>query len=185
MIWLEKYKDKLGIRYDTFKFLFNYAYDHNLKEILETGTARGKQRLFFSKPNWKDGMSSLLFAEYIKLVNGHLWTCDIDKANIKNAQKFLKKFENIQFVVDDSVNFIKNFHKKVDIIYLDSLDGNLPGASEHQLSETLYAIKKINSGGIIMLDDKGQKTNLSIDYLIKNGFEILFENNVQVILKNS
>ena len=93
--------------------------------------------------------------------------------------------ENIQFVVDDSVNFIKNFHKKVDIIYLDSLDGNLPGASEHQLSETLYAIKKINSGGIIMLDDKGQKTNLSIDYLIKNGFEILFENNVQVILKNS
>ena len=94
MIWLEKYKDKLGIRYDTFKFLFNYAYDHNLKEILETGTARGKQRLFFSKPNWKDGMSSLLFAEYIKLVNGHLWTCDIDKANIKNAQKFLKNFQN-------------------------------------------------------------------------------------------
>ena len=79
MNWLERYKDTLNIRYETFKTLFEISHDRKLTNIVETGTARGKIKYYYFKPkiNWKDGMSTLLFAEYANLVGGLFWSCDI------------------------------------------------------------------------------------------------------------
>ena len=53
-------------------------------------------------------MSTIMFAEYAKFVNGKLHTCDISKKNIENASKVTLKLNNyINFYIDDSINFYK------------------------------------------------------------------------------
>ena len=112
MRFLDKYKKKKNIRFDSFYKTLEICLERNLKIIVETGTARGKTKFFFIKRfNWKDGMSTPIFAEYSKFVNGKLHTCDISANNINNAKKFTKNFENyIEFYVKDSLIFLKEFN---------------------------------------------------------------------------
>ena len=184
MKFLEKFNNEKNIRFSSFKKVFEIFIKRNLKIIVETGTARGKTKFFFIKRyNWKDGMSTPMFAEFANHINGELHTCDISLENINNAKVFTKKFSNkITFYNEDSVNFLQKFHKKIDLLYLDSLDGHDPNAaSEHQLKEVKEARNKLHNKSIILLDDKGSKTNLSIEYLLKNDYEIIFETNYQVL----
>ena len=89
----------------------------------------------------------------------------------------------MSFYLNDSLSFLKNFDKQIDLLYLDSLDGhNSDLASNHQLNEAKIAIKKLNKNALVLLDDKGSKTILSIDFLINNHFKILYETNYQVLL---
>ena len=184
MQFLNYHNNPKNFRFKSFEFALFEAKKRNLKTLVETGVARGKKKfLFFSKINWKDGMSTLIFSDYARYVNGSLTSCDINKNNINNAKKFTKRNkEFINFVVDDSVSFLSNFKKEINFLYLDSLDGQLDGASEHQLNEIRVALKHLNKNGLVLLDDKGAKTNLSINYMLKNGLKILNETNEQVLL---
>ena len=185
MEWFTKYKDKLGVRYPTFEKLFKIAEERKLKTIIETGTARGKSKFYYHKPkiNWKDGMSTLLFAEYVTMVGGTFWSCDIDNQNIFNAHKFTQNLSyKVNFAVADSLIFLRDLSTTIDILYLDSLDGNISGANEHQLKEAQIAESKLNEHGIILLDDKGTKTELSIPFLIQKDWDVIFESNQQVLL---
>ena len=128
-------------------------------------------------------MSSLIFSEYANYVDGHLYACDINKKNIKNAKKFTSKFkDNITFYLDDSISFLKNFKKKIDFLYLDSLDAQFSGASKHQLNEIKNSIKILHQNSLVLLDDKGQKTKLSANYMIDNGLKIINETEQQILL---
>ena len=185
MAFIDKYKDQLGIRFSTFKKLFQLAKDRNLKNIVETGTARGKNKFYYIKPkiNWKDGMSTLLLAEYSKEVGGIFWSCDIDEKNIINAYNFAKELNyKINFAISDSIIFLRDLSLTIDILYLDSLDGDIPEANEHQLKEAKTSINKMNENGLILLDDKGSKTELSIPYFKSLGWETVLETNQQIIL---
>jgi len=185
MKFLDQFNKLKNIRYDSFKKTFEICEKRNLKIIVETGTSRGKIKFFFfKKHNWKDGMSTIMFAEYAKYNEGFLYTCDISLKNIKAAKKFTKKFINhIEYNVDDSVNFLYKFKKKIDLLYLDSLDGHNPVvASEHQLEEIKNALDKLHANSLVLLDDKGTKTNLSIKFLLQNNFHILYETNYQILL---
>ena len=92
MNFLQYYNHPKNFRYKSFEFALLEAKKRDLKIFVETGVARGKQKfLFFSKINWKDGMSTLIFSDYVRHVNGSLTSCDIDKKNIENAKKFTKK----------------------------------------------------------------------------------------------
>ncbi len=91
MEFINKYNHPKNIRFESFKFTLFEAKKRGLKTVVETGCARGKTKfIFFSKINWKDGMSTMIFSDYAKHVNGKLTTCDIEKKNIKNAKKFVK-----------------------------------------------------------------------------------------------
>ena len=184
MLFLDKHENQENIRFDSFKFALEEAFKRNLKVMVETGVARGKQKfLFFSKVNFKDGMSTLIFSEYAKYVGGHLYACDINAKNIKNAKKFTNKFKrHITFYLDDSVSFLRNFEKGIDFLYLDSLDGQYPGSSEHQLNEIKNSLKNLHKNSLVLLDDKGQKTNLSINYMLDNGLKIINETDQQILL---
>jgi hypothetical protein len=184
MIFLKKYDVIKNIRFGSFKFALEEASKRNLKIIVETGVARGKKKfLFFSKINWKDGMSTLMFSEYVHLVKGHLYTCDINQKNINNAKKFTKRFKDkVTFYLDDSVLFLKNFDKKIDFLFLDSLDGQHPNAAEHQLNEIKNSINRLHNRSLVLLDDKGIKTNLSAKYMVNHGFKIINETNEQLLL---
>ena len=185
MKFLEKYNNSKNIRFKSFEETLKISFNRGFKTIVETGTARGKTKFFFIKKyNWKDGMSTPMFAEYAKFTMGKLHTCDISSENIENAKKFTSDFsEYIKFYVKDSLIFLKEFNHPIDLLYLDSLDGHDPiAASNHQLKEAQIAIKKLHDKSLILLDDKGSKTNLSIDFLTKNNFKIIYETNHQVLL---
>ena len=183
--FLEKFNNPKNTRFESFVEAFKICSERKLKIIVETGTARGKTKFFFfNYYNWKDGMSTPMFAEYVHLNNGELHSCDISEINIKNSKKFTKKFKkNIYYHCEDSLEFLENFTKKIDFLYLDSLDSHdTIAASKHQLEEIKIAYKKLHENSIILLDDKGQKTNLSIDYLLNLKYQIIFETDYQVLL---
>ena len=184
MEFLDYYNNSKNFRFKSFEFALIEAKKRNLKTFVETGVARGKEKfLFFSKINWKDGMSTLIFSDYVKHMNGTLTSCDISQKNINNAKNFTKKNkEFVNFIVDDSVKFLSEFDKDIDFLYLDSLDGQFEGASKHQLEEIKVAKKYLHKDSLVLLDDKGAKTNLSIDFMLKNNLKILNETNEQVLL---
>ena len=185
MIFLEKYNLQKNIRFQSFKETFRLSLERGLRNIVETGTARGKIKFFFFKKyNWKDGMSTTLFGEYAKFVQGKLHTCDISLKNIENAKFFTKKFSKfIRYYNQDSLIFLNEFKDNIDLLYLDSFDGHDPvKASKHQLDEVQIAINKLHNKSLILLDDKGSKTNLSINFLLKNNYKIIYETDYQVLL---
>ena len=185
--FLNKYNNIKNIRFDSFYNSLLIADSRNLKTFVETGTSRGKTKFFFiNKFNWKDGMSTIIFAEYVKYKNGKLFSCDLSKKNISNAMQFTKSFStNINFVVSDSVLFLKKINFKIDFLYLDSLDGHDKySASLHQLNEIETAISKLHKNSLVLLDDKKSKGNLSLKFLIKNKFKILNETEQQVLLSH-
>ena len=184
MDFLNKFSHHKNKRFSSFRKALEISKSRNLKTFVETGTSRGKKKfLFFSKYNWKDGMSTLIFAEYVKHINGHLFTCDINPNNIKNAKKFVKMNEEfVSFIVEDSIFFLKNFKDNIDFLYLDSLDGQDPNSSEHQLKEIEACYLKLHKNSLVLLDDKGAKTKLSLNFMLKNNFKILNETEEQILL---
>ena len=184
MNFIEDYNHPKNFRFDSFKFALNEAYKRNHRILVETGVSRGKQKLFFFvKKNWKDGMSTMIFSDYAKFTNGHLYTCDISKKNLNNAKKFIgNKNDHVTFIQEDSVNFLKNFRNKIDFLYLDSLDGQFADASNHQLKEISNAINLLNLNSLILLDDKGDKTKLSLDFLKEKKYKVLNETKHQILL---
>tara|TARA_B100000287_G_C20511224_1_gene733109 strand:- start:158 stop:721 length:564 start_codon:yes stop_codon:yes gene_type:complete len=184
MQFIKYYNNPKNIRFESFKFALNEANKRDHKILVETGVARGKVKFFFiNRTNWLDGMSTLIFSDYARFSGGFLYACDIEKRNIDNARKFtIKNSSFIEFIQDDSLNFLKNFDKKIDFLYLDSLDGQFKDAANHQLKEIQLAEKNLHKDSLVLLDDKGLKTTLSLDYMIKNNFEIINETKQQVLL---
>ena len=183
--FLNKYNNSKNIRFTSFHKALSIADSRNLKTFVETGTARGKKKFFFiNSLNWKDGMSTIIFAEFVKYKKGKLHSCDLSKKNIKSSIKFTKDFSNyIYFVVSDSVIFLKNLEFKIDFLYLDSLDGHdKNSASLHQLNEIKSAIPHLHKNSLVLLDDKKNKGTLSINYMLENSFKILNETEEQVLL---
>ena len=182
--FLDKYKNPKNTRFNSFKFALEIALKRDLKTFVETGVARGKKKyLFFLTRKWKDGMSTLIFAEYAKYVNGHLHSCDNSEKNIQNAKRFTSKYKDkITFHLEDSVSFLKNFRKKIDFLYLDSLDGQNPNASEHQLNEIKNSIKNLHKNSLVLLDDKVGKSSLSKNYMLDKGLTIINETEQQILL---
>ena len=184
MFFLNNYKHYKNIRFGSFEYALKEADKRSHKIIVETGVARGKTKFFFfTRHNWKDGMSTLIFSNYADYVGGHLYSCDIDQKNINNAKKFSQKFKkSITFVKDDSLNFLKKFKRKIDFLYLDALDGQFAEASRHQLKEIQCAEDKLHSKSLVLLDDKETKTNLSVEYMLKKNFKIINETDEQILL---
>ena len=188
MKFLEKYNNKKNIRFSLFKKALEIAIRRKSKVIVETGTSRGKKKfLFFNKFNWKDGMSTLMFSEFAHFIKGELHSCDISEENINNAKNFTKDFnDNVNFYIKDSIIFLQEFHKKIDLLYLDSFDGHdVELASKHQFNEAKAVINKLKESSLILLDDKGAKTLYSKDYFIKDGFKVLAETENQLLLSKT
>ena len=50
--------------------------------------------------------------------------------------------DELKFYIKDSIIFLKEFHKKIDLLYLDSFDGHdVEMASKHQFNEAKAVIK--------------------------------------------
>ena len=68
------------------------------------------------------------------------------------------------------------------IFFTLTLDGQFENASSHQLQEIKNSIDKLQKDSLVLLDDKGVKTKLSINFMLENSFEIINETENQVLL---
>jgi hypothetical protein len=99
--------------------------------------------------------------------------------------------DHITFVESDSVQFLKEFDKEIDFLYLDSFDyekeNPLP-SQEHHLKEIQVVYNKLKPESIVMIDDcdlpGGGKGRLAIDFLTARGWKVVFKS-YQVILIRS
>jgi hypothetical protein len=168
----------LGSRLSTMKIALSLLDSSKQNNFVETGTTR---KNYLNCPNIEDraadGGSTLIFGDYASKFGGHVWTCDINLKNIESCKIATEEYkDNITYVVDDSLNFLKNFDQPIDFLYLDSLDSSFSNANDHQLKEIESAYKNLSKNSIILLDDLGSKTSLSIPFLKeKNWCQILID----------
>lgn len=185
----QKYKEglTLGGRYETIKRALELFVEKREGKIggimVETGTTR-------MRDDWGAGMATLVFGDFCKQYNQHLFTVDIDPDALYVCQDVTKEFSTfITYVENDSVAFLQNFNQKIDFLYLDSMDcpeydaptsTRLIQSQIHQLTEMQTAIDKLADDPIILLDDNqfenGGKTRLTKVFLQERGFvEIMSE----------
>jgi len=173
--WLAKEFKHLQIvqspTYLTLKIALNLFLQNKGKTIVETGT----QRVI----NDPGGCSTLLFGAFCKRYNKKLITVDNNPEHMKTAKEATKEYAQwIVYVLEDSVKFLEQFNRTIDLLYLDSLDCPLPPADaieaqKHNLRELQAAYDKLPKGAILLIDDNnfenGGKTRLSKRYLKDTG----------------
>ena len=165
----------LAGRLHTFKIALNLLNQRGGKVILETGCVR-------EKDNWQDGQSTRVFADYARNHDTHLYTVDIKREYIELAQEIVGN-ESVTYTTMDSVKYIEDFKKNIDLLYLDSMDvpmmemlkinegyyGNMEDlsvelaqerfgelllpAQTHCLNEIKAASPKLHRGSVILIDD--------------------------------
>jgi hypothetical protein len=172
----ETYQPLLGIRYQTFYQTLMLAVARNIKNIVETGTSRQTN-------NWAgDGQSTLVFGAFAKRYGCRLWTCDINAEYIEIAKRSTAEFAgHIEYVVSDSVRFLRDFDQPIDLLYLDSFDfdprGDPNPAQDHALKEGQAALHALNTQSIVLIDDcntaHGGKGGKVIPFFLGQGWQVI------------
>jgi len=178
------HKSLIDARAKTMHTALQLMETRNVKTIVETGTARGGHMAFSG-----DGGFTIITGYWCSLNGAKLYSVDINPTALKNARTMILDYEEaIDLIEDDSVHFLKNFNKKIDFLYLDSLDfekDNPEPSQRHHLAEIEAAYDKLKPNSVVMIDDcdlpHGGKGKLVIDYLVKRGWEIVAQS-YQVIL---
>lgn len=179
-------------RWETFRMALKMMEERNVKTIVETGTARNGDENFEG-----DGGSSILYSLWAKDHGAEFYSVDIDTASLIRAKRAVGSAFGVQhkklpsylhFVCSDSIDFLQQFQKPIDFLYLDSYDYDLqnPGPSqEHHLREIQAAYHALTPQTIILIDDcglpGGGKGKLVIDFLLDRGWQIAKEG-YQVLL---
>lgn len=207
-------------RYDTFKEAFNLFSSAKGSTIVELGTIRSfvhggvegcnSDDTIFWNPDvpenwdWGAGLFSLMAAEEFDGSSVSIHTVDISSAHINRSKVVTNhKSHMITYHVQDSVNFIETFesiyHKKIDLLYIDTGDMTpIEQTAQHQLKEANAIVSSgvVPHGGLILIDDVMNpapiilsnetsllgKAKYSLPYLVENGFEILSDE-YQVLLR--
>ncbi len=160
--------------------------------IVETGCIRNTTE----ESKMGDGWSTLNWEYYAKKTDSKVYVVDIDANHLSQSKKIVPESDLIKYTQDDSINYLQNFDKKIDLLFLDSYDycgddENIRKCHEHSLNEVKAAWDKLNEECYILLDDVFSDVNwagkgeLTIPYLLENGFEKVYYIESQVLLKRN
>ena len=141
------FQHRLGVRYRTFFETLMLALSRNAANIVETGTLR-------LPGNWRfDGQSTWVFGAFAERYGCKLWTCDLMESHIGIARDRTAPFAaQIEYVVSDSVGFLRRFPEPIDLLYLDAVDfdASAPGAAQdHALREGQAALHALHEDSIV------------------------------------
>jgi predicted O-methyltransferase YrrM len=159
-----------SLKYFTLKAALNLLLQNGGKLIVETGTQRTR-----GDPG---GGSTTLFGAFCKRYRRRLITVDNNPQHLETSRECTEEFkEFIEYVLSDSVEFLRNFKEPIDLLYLDSLDcpaeGDATEAQQHNLRELKSAYKNLGVGSIVLIDDNnfanGGKSRLSKYFLLQTG----------------
>jgi hypothetical protein len=144
--------------------------------IVETGTLRNEEVTFADG----DGWSTIFFRKLVDELGGELYSVDIDPAAVAVSRKVItREFGDLKQTfhhAGDSVAFLRDFPKAIDVLYLDSMNYTGDDSSaRHQLAEIEACADKVAPHGLIMVDDISEtidhgKAALSIPFLQGRGW---------------
>lgn len=157
--------------------------------IVETGCIRNTNE----ESKLGDGWSTLNWEYYAKKTNSIVYTVDINEVHINQSKQVVPQSQYVNYFLDDSINFLKNFDKKIDLLFLDSFDycgdeQNIIACHNHSLNELINAWDKLNQKCFVLIDDVFNdswdgKGKITIPYLLENGFELVYFIDSQALLK--
>lgn len=161
------------------------------KRILEIGSARQPISHDITCHDYlccNDGHSTALFA-----ASGlELDTVDINPNVTNISLGILKKYSTkiCTATCCDGIDYIKKYNKKIDLLYLDAWDVDIPESPKKHLEAYLAAKNIMNDGCLVLIDDTdvdfckdeivparsfpGGKGRLLSEILIKDGYSIVF-----------
>lgn len=179
-------------RRDTLRRTLELLDQRKAETLVETGVARRGLTQARS-----DGASTIVFGLWASRYAAQLHSVDIDPEAIETAREELEKQEIAEYVglhVSDSVQFLKEFERPVDFLYLDSFDYDVSDpdkqreSQEHHLSEFRAIENRLHHDSIVLIDDcrrpGGGKGKLVIPYMQGRGWEVEM-NKFQVLLVKS
>ena len=158
------------------------------KIIIETGTSR--EGLKGAKSN---GGATIVFGKWAKLNNAELHSVDISKKSIKAAQNEVDNQQLADVVTihhSDSLEFLANFKKPVDFLYLDSYDYSNDlevqvKSQIHHLKEFKAIEEHLHENSIVLIDDcdlpNGGKGKMVVEYMKQKKWKVLM-NAYQILL---
>ena len=162
------------------KYLYKLKLDRTI--IVEFGTHRGSQIC----TRESDGWSTVFWGWYAQNFNAEVYTVDVSKNHIEVCKQRTKDYaQNINYHVEDGIQFLRNFTKPITLIYFDAWDYGIPNSEEKHLEAYLSIEQKPE---IILIDDVYDdeiyegKGKLLIQHAIADGYEKLFYINSQVCL---
>ena len=99
----------------------------------------------------QDGHSTAWWAQTGKEV----YSVDIDPAAIQNCVETLDKLghQNVHVLNRDGIQFLKDFNKPIDLLFLDAWDVDLPNSCEKHLEAYEVAKSKLHKYSLILIDD--------------------------------
>lgn len=171
-------------RYPSFLYTIALLNERKVKTLVETGTARCGDKNF----QW-DGGSTIVFGDWASQNNAVLYSVDLDPKGVEQAITATKSFgDHVKITCSDSIQFLQEFKKPIDFLYLDSYDfdsANPNPSQEHHLKEIVTAYPNLHKMSVVLIDDcdlaHGGKGKLVIDYLLNKGWNVVFSG-YQVIL---
>lgn len=164
------------MRFATFKQSLQLLEERKCKVLVETGTSRGGKSNCLG-----DGCATLIFGDWAKDHQAHLFSVDISAQNLANAAAALGNADSsVSLVESDSVAFLSSFSGQIDFLYLDSYDyeyRNPDPSQQHHLKEIQAAYPHLTENSIVMIDDcdlpGGGKGKLVIDFLQEKGWKVI------------
>lgn len=157
--------------------------------IVETGCIRNVTE----ESKFGDGWSTLNWEYYARKTGSKVYVVDIDENHLNQSKKIVPPSEFVEYTKDDSVHYLANFPGKIDLLFLDSFDycgdeENIKACHKHSLNEVIASWNKLNDKAFILIDDVfndqwAGKGELSIPYLLANGFKLMYYTDSQVLLQ--
>jgi hypothetical protein len=146
----------------------------------------------FSHDCCYDGHSSIILA----LESPEFYTVDINPENTAITAKIFEEFKisnRARAIQGDGIEFLKNFDKKIDFLYLDAWDVDHQDTAEKHYEAFKACESKLSHNNIILIDDtdinsatgqKGGKGALLIPYLLEQNYNMLFSGRQTCFYKN-
>lgn len=148
---LQEMLNKTHHRQQAFEIMLEHLNNTKNPLIVETGCARQEDNFL------GDGMSTLIFDQYINDYGGEFHSIDISPQNISFARSKVSAKSNLH--ISDSVRWLWDFSKSgktIDLLYLDSFDfdqSNPYPSSIHHLKELTAIVSCLSENTMIAVDD--------------------------------
>ena len=168
---------------------------YSMKTVIEIGSTRlaASQKCveyfdsdpidaFISPPCCCDGHATYFWAR----AGFETHTVDVDSNCLRGLEWSYgnlneKKPDNLHIHIPvDGIEFLQNFTKPIDVLYLDGWDKGTPNFAENHLNAYLAAQDKLSPIHMILIDDTdyvtpdGGKDKLLSPFLIEKGYTVLF-----------
>jgi hypothetical protein len=176
----------LADRNRTFDALLRAAGSFPNPNVVETGCIR-------SPEDWAGaGNSTYIFGAWLGgRKSGRLVSIDKDANHCAFARKATQLWsDRISVECSDSVIWLRQTQRPIDILYLDSLDVEAPHHAEHGLAEIKAAETKLSEHAIVLYDDTlwdggwVGKGALGVPYLLGRGWKVMAAGYQTVLSRN-